>query len=455
MLRIRGACKTFAVKHENALQLLPDLLSMNNNNFWIKLEEAELLVCPFCDASFLMQRDANTMADVVLVLLNLYRHIVEYCGTSDDAKELLVDIEKRWHNEENPLFFLTFALHPAYRQTATHLLDQSWILYGNWRQKRNYFSVSRVIESAKFYYCKFELLNLSLVDEETKQSILNDLGDSVHKWLSNERLDVGAFKDGSDPFDWWRRQKVEFPAIANLAMFLLDAPVQSASCERLFKEFSRLHTKSRNRLDPQTTHMMAQVKYNVRRKYRDDLTSANKRSTNRYISPDEHCRLDTPISPARNTLDNDAFNPLELLDSDNEEADYLSDEEMDDGDELMDENESDLERLIAALSVAVPEQVEDDGMFYATNEQPNFHNEDGAEEATVECFERRRIHLPELPEDNDPKYPQEDNAYFKRSRPESYVRTDKYPLSRLYELCTKLTEKDDIPSIRSVYNKKK
>ena len=48
--------------------------------------------------------------------------------------------------------------------------------------------------------------------------------------------------------EWWEENAVELPEILNLAKFLLDCPIQSASCERLFKDFGRYHTKVRNKI---------------------------------------------------------------------------------------------------------------------------------------------------------------------------------------------------------------
>jgi hypothetical protein len=41
---------------------------------------------------------------------------------------------------------------------------------------------------------------------------------------------------------------MENPALANLVVHLLCSPVQSAACERLFKEDALIHTKQRNQL---------------------------------------------------------------------------------------------------------------------------------------------------------------------------------------------------------------
>ena len=90
-----------------------------------------------------------SMADVILVLLHLYGHVTDYCGNSVEAKGLVQDIERRWAAEENPLFFLAFALHPAYRQTAAKLLEVSLKLHGNWTKNRNPFCVLRVVVLCK------------------------------------------------------------------------------------------------------------------------------------------------------------------------------------------------------------------------------------------------------------------------------------------------------------------
>jgi hypothetical protein len=104
-----------------------------------------------------MQREANTMAHVMLVLLNLYQHICEYCGDNSVARPMLTDLEKRWKEAENPLFFLAFALHPTYQETAVDLVLNSEKKHGNWSGKKNCLSVARLVEAAKFYYEKHEL----------------------------------------------------------------------------------------------------------------------------------------------------------------------------------------------------------------------------------------------------------------------------------------------------------
>ena len=338
--------------------------------------------------------------------------------------------------------------------TASLLLEASDDLYGSWRVGKNPFSVRRVTQAALFYYEKFELLGNDL-DGDEKKRILIDLEELVNLWLNNDdTLYVSPYKVGSNALDWWRRQKRENPSIANLAMFLLDAPVQAANCERLFKEFSCLHTKVRNRLDPQTTHMMAQVKYDVRRKYGEDDrldSESTKKSTNRFVSPREHSRADTPVSPAREGA---GYQDEETIDITGED-DMVNEEEESDVDNntgLVGDGDL-LDSWLAALASTVSENSVNDEMFFETDEPSTgsggiCDNNDG-----LDYFEKRRADLPPLPKENDVKWPQENAAYFSRmTDKKNYVRTDKYKLALLHELCQVIS--CELPSIMSIYGKK-
>ena len=65
-LQILGACKTFVSKHEDS-GMPADLMVWKDRAYWKGLEEAELLIRPFCDASFLMQREASVISDDAIV----------------------------------------------------------------------------------------------------------------------------------------------------------------------------------------------------------------------------------------------------------------------------------------------------------------------------------------------------------------------------------------------------
>lgn len=58
-LRIRGACELLYHEHNDDPKWPSSLDVWRERTFWFKLEEAELLIRPFCDASFLMQRESK------------------------------------------------------------------------------------------------------------------------------------------------------------------------------------------------------------------------------------------------------------------------------------------------------------------------------------------------------------------------------------------------------------
>ena len=86
LMRMRGACLVFLIQHQNAPNFPMACIPLCENSFWTTLKNTELLIRPFCDASFLMQRNANTMSHVILVLLHLVKHIQESCAISSSPE---------------------------------------------------------------------------------------------------------------------------------------------------------------------------------------------------------------------------------------------------------------------------------------------------------------------------------------------------------------------------------
>ena len=130
MLRITTACKAFVLRHKDDSGFPAALLVWMENPFWYDLEEAELLIRPFCDASFLMQRNVNSMAHVMLILLNLYSHVCEFCGDSPEQEALLKDMEKRWKGQDQQLFFSSILPAPCLsRHSGTALAN---VFGGEW-----------------------------------------------------------------------------------------------------------------------------------------------------------------------------------------------------------------------------------------------------------------------------------------------------------------------------------
>ena len=105
------------------------------NLYCKKLDEAEYMVRTFCDASFLMQRDGNTMAHYLLVFLNLWKHLSSF-GSKYEVDEMLSELELRFKREEFHLFFLAFLVHPVFHQVAIKILDESEKNNGNYTDNK-------------------------------------------------------------------------------------------------------------------------------------------------------------------------------------------------------------------------------------------------------------------------------------------------------------------------------
>ncbi|EEY61655.1 uncharacterized protein PITG_01987 [Phytophthora infestans T30-4] len=83
------------------------------------LKIAEAVISPLSYASYRLQRDENTVGDVVLSYRDIFK------GFSRHGDELVKCVEERWRECEQPLFMLGFALHPTYADEARTLPNTS------------------------------------------------------------------------------------------------------------------------------------------------------------------------------------------------------------------------------------------------------------------------------------------------------------------------------------------
>jgi hypothetical protein len=485
-LRIRSACKQLALRHKEHQKFPAELIPWESDSFWFDTEEAELLIRPLCDSSYLLQRTSNTIAHVVLVFLNLAVHIIQYCGEAPHKGLLLMDIEKRWAAEENVLFFLGFLLHPEYRPVARRILDTSHDVNGSWATGRNALSEGRLRQAVVFYYRKFCLFDTNNHGEEQEWLVRQ-----FTLWISGRiKIDNITFMSyqGEYPAEWWLTHKSELPQLARFAVFLLSAPVQGADCERLFKDLAGFHTKVRNRMHATTTFDSACITHSLRRNHAGDYEkNSGSKTRNRFVKPDEYPKVDalslaeTPLQstpneyPLRQPSQSQREFPLgqtqqhhsqeqlsqceETQDQDVVEVEddssatsNSSDEEEhidedDDGDlDLSKSSHMNLWLKILSENVEDNDESDNDDIYEAPDEFNNllsqFDEEDDCEVAPTA--------LAPLPLVNDPKYPQEDQTYFKNK---NYLRKDRYSLARMVEFL-RINDDYALPSILSGYGNK-
>ena len=440
------------------------LLCWESQTFWKDIEEAELCIRPFCDASYLMQCTNNTMSHVVLVLINLSKHIIEFCGCVQDAGVLLADIENRWASEENPLFFLAFALHPNYQRITSKILAKSNKENGNWIDDCNCLSEARLRQAAKFYYGKHRRYKCTTTEERETEG--RALEKQLNKWI-NERIAPGkclTAYDGEYPSTWWMANEKEVPQLANLAKFLLDAPVQGADCERLFRDLASFHTKWRSRMLAETTFDSAAVKHHMKRKhpweYNED---SGKKTTDRRVNAAEYQRIDMPPSPNQPPTANTAPATTTGIGQDADAVWHTiagdDDATVENGEDDVDEDDEGYLDLTESTHMTVWLEILGKHFSDDDNKDEDDDDDDNNEDCTASTdndladgkeryeddYEQEANPLPPLPVNNDEHYPQENHHYFEAK---NYLRNDKYKLSKLVEYA-----EDDLPSIMFAYHR--
>jgi hypothetical protein len=343
------------------------------------------------------------------------------------------DAEKRWKREDNPLFFLAFALHPSFRKIAVAMLDGSKTLKGNWQDDRNPLSVARLVAAAKFYYGKYRLFRATTV--QGKQEELVRLGKKTKQWLQGKVLDdLSIFEAGENAAEWHIENQDEWMEPCNLGAFLMDAAMHGAGIERYFKDWARYHTKTRNRTEDTRVYAQTVIKHEMRRKYPEDRMAGKGTYTkNRIVSADKYMRVDVPQSPGQQHA-----NDLHIEEEKEEAEEEAEEEEEEQEESMLEEGMTELDHWLRVLHSIIPEGEE---AFFDNSE-----DSDDAEDENEDPFQVQPVPLPPLPNENVADYPQEDARYF---RNKNYVRKDKYSLATLIEaMCEGGVE---LPTLLSIY----
>jgi hypothetical protein len=109
ILQLRSALRMVDVAYGTAPNF-PNSLHVREA-FFEELSEAEKIVQPLAKALLYMQRDFNTLADVI----NMFGIVYQSFGKKSQRSELQGLLEKRWSQQEQPIFFLAFMLHHKYK----------------------------------------------------------------------------------------------------------------------------------------------------------------------------------------------------------------------------------------------------------------------------------------------------------------------------------------------------
>ena len=192
-------------------------------------------------------------------------------------------------------------MHPVFHQVAIKILDWSEKNNGNYTDKNNCLSRAGLLAASVFYYKKHKLHKegATAKGKEEEEKILKT---RLRKWMKGKYLegmdDTDEVAKNVDPIDFFLPHMIEHRPFIRLAIFILSCPVQSASCECLFKDFAFLHTKARNRLSEPIRKRLTMIKHDMIRKYGNDDVQNNRKqksSKNRMVVSREYNRLDAIV----------------------------------------------------------------------------------------------------------------------------------------------------------------
>jgi hypothetical protein len=108
----------------------------------------------------------------------------------------------------------------------------------------------------------------------------------LKEFICNEsNFDWFKTTDDGDWFGYWEAFQSSRQQLANFAMFILSVTVQSATCERIFKEHKYIHTATKNQLENETTVAIIAIRANLRAS-----DSKAMKSKNRLLNPTERVR---------------------------------------------------------------------------------------------------------------------------------------------------------------------
>ncbi|ETP44402.1 hypothetical protein F442_08997, partial [Phytophthora nicotianae P10297] len=254
------ALQMFFRKYEKDSELPSTARVFGDLFFWEELKEAEAIIAPLSFASYRLQRDKNTVADVVVSFRDIFRgfqrHIVRH-----DALD--VCIENRWAQCEQPLFMLGFALHRGCVDAAKDLPQTA------------VSGVGTLCKIAIYYYRR-------LFNTEDTGHLRRDM----LAWMKGRFTRTKYSEFPNAPWEYWDCVATE-RQLPNLAMRVLSIAVNTATCERLFSELGLIHTAKRNRMAANKTLDYHIIAKHVRQRAHKSSAGSENPKKKLLLSPTE------------------------------------------------------------------------------------------------------------------------------------------------------------------------
>lgn len=225
------------------------------------------MVRPLAYASLKLQRDENSMADIVVCYLDIFEG---FSKRRYGSNNLVAEVEKRWYQCEQPLMLLALFLHRAHRQASKKLLDKTALT-----------TIGSLCRVGVYYFKRFSI-------DQNVAGLYEDLA----RWIKGDEDALLPFSAFRSIDAYWTSMVTDMPGskLPRLAIIILGFAVNTANCERYFSELALIHTAKRNNLSPEKARKLALVRKRVRENDRARNTSISTKRR-RLIDPAERTLL--------------------------------------------------------------------------------------------------------------------------------------------------------------------
>ena len=278
-LRVRGVWESFSEiaavvtkkrgkeEQPSVFQRLLVELKEDYLSFCINLEK---ILRPLVRFSLCMQRKVESLAVAFSHLLEVYGSFSQH--ESEEMREKLTSrLEARWESYEQPLFLLSYHLHPRYHSSSLLLhrdLNDQGVIEDSLILLRRF---------CQLYFKKFIPARVS------EEQVIADAHPVIFGKLEQR---IQKYANDSDPIDCWDVLRAKAPLTSRLAKFLLTLSINSASCERLFSLYGIIKSSRRNQLAPELMRDLA-----LRRKCIELQEWSSKATENSLVMcPDEYSK---------------------------------------------------------------------------------------------------------------------------------------------------------------------
>ncbi|CAB4401332.1 unnamed protein product [Rhizophagus irregularis] len=249
LIRTRQALRNLATRYEppeiSSFQNTELYLPINicqiimDDSFWSQISKLATLMQPYCGALDKLQADKARLSDVALS----FGYFIKFWEQNSDqflAEGMILRLEKRWKDWEQPLLLLSLLLHPKYRLIKFNP-DLELINFATMGTWLSYYYKAWTFKKPTKLLAQFESYQVKKppFDDETFEQFDDDI------------------------LAYWYYCSTTCNELGLIATNIFSICVNSASVERLFSSIGFLHTPRRNKLKHEKVVAMAQLRADI------------------------------------------------------------------------------------------------------------------------------------------------------------------------------------------------